>query len=453
MNSPFTKRKFTDIYPGRLSLPFIFAASMLINAAFCRGQTSSYTLTLTQCAGIVIEKSPDLAIARDRLAQAKAQLGKAYAPFSPQGVFSVNRTQFGYDQFGVLNEGNRWDSSTRNASLSTNWNLFNGFRDMDRLKGAGYDHEAAEEALSAVRRQIVAQLIQAYYGLLLADKSIEAQKESLKSKQEHYELAQARFKAGVRSYSDVLNAQIQMKQSEIQLIDTESKKKSALFALNILLDLPVSNPTVIADELAFEPLREDMENSVRLALSRRPEVLQARDELHSAEAGRSLSYHDFLPVLSLGGLYNYTFSGAPAGTAGSTFFSRNPFWQVNLGLSFPFWDGGARLQEIRRAGAGVRIAEGNLNKVRRTVGKEAAEAWLNLERNQKVYLVAKDQVQSAKEAFGIVEERYKNGGASALDVVDAQSNLLKIELDAIQSLYNFHVAKFELKRAVGLPPI
>ncbi|MBI4056052.1 MAG: TolC family protein [Elusimicrobia bacterium] len=428
-------------------LIFLLTSIVPINI-FSEEQSTSIPLSLQDCIRIALEKSPDLSISKHRLSQATAQLRKTYAPFSPQGTFSANQTQLGYDQFSVLNKGTRWDSSTRNATLSTNWNLFNGFRDWDKWKGAKYDREAAAETLMAAQRQIIIETIQTYYGLLLADKSIEAQKENLKSKQEHYQLAQARFKAGVRSYSDVLNAQIQMKQSEIQLIDTESKKKSSLFALNILLDLPISNPTTIIDELRFEPIQEDLEQNIQMAFTQRPEVLQAQDELHSTEAGRSLAYHDFLPVLSLGGLYNYTVSGTPTGIS-----NRNPFWQFNLGLNFPFWDGGVRLQEILRTREGVKIAEENLERVRRTVKNEVAEAYLNSERNQKVYQVAKDQVQAAKEDLKIVSERYKTGAASVLEVVDAQANLLTVQLDAIQSLYNFHIAKFKLKRAVGLTPM
>ena len=439
----------------RVRLACLLSCAVCVLAAAAHGerQTAPAPLSLEECVRIALEKSPDLSIAERRLAQVTAQLRKTYAPFSPQGTFSANQIQLGYDQFGVLNKGDRWDNDTHNATVSAEWNLFNGFRDMDRWQSARHDRRSHVQSLAAVRREIAVQALRAYYGLLLADKTIDVQKENLRSKQEHHRLAQARFRAGVRSYSDVLNAQIQMKQGEIQLIDAESKKKSALFALNILLDRPVSAPTVVADETGFEPVTEDLEQNVRTAFDRRPEVLQAQEDLRVARAASALAAHDILPVLSVGGVYNYAVSGAPAGTAGSTFFNRNPFWQVNLGLNFPFWDGGVRLQEIRRSGEGVRIGEDTLEKTRRSVRKDVADAYLDVERNQRIHQVAKDQVRAAREDLTIVAERYKNGAASALEIVDAQANLLRVQLDAIESLYNFHIAKFELKRASGLAPL
>ena len=85
------------------------------------------------------------------------------------------------------------------------------------------------------------------------------------------------------------------------------------------------------------------------------------------------------------------------------------------------------------------------------MAKDVSDAYLRLDANQKIYETTRDQVQAAREDLKIVTERYKNGSASVLEVVDAQANLLRIQQDSIQSLYNFQIAKFELKRAVGEP--
>ncbi|MBI3549800.1 MAG: TolC family protein [Elusimicrobia bacterium] len=429
-----------------LAVLFLIAA-----AAPSSGQPPA-PLSLKDCVRIALEKSPDLAVAQGRLAQASAEFYKSFSAFSPQGTFSAQQTQLGYDQFGNRNKGNRWEYGTRSAEVSATWNVFNGFRDFDRWRAARWDRAAAAETLAEARRRIVLDTIRAYFGILLGDRSIEAQGEDLKSKQEHAGLSRARFKAGVRSYSDVLNAQIQMKRSEIELIRQESAKASALHALNILLARPLSEPTTVADELAFEPVREDLTQNLKDALARRPEMLKAQDELSSAQAGRDFAFHDLLPALTVNGLYDYTVTGIPLG-AGAAFPNRNPYWQVNLGLSFAFFDGGRRYQEIRRTGAGVRIAEQNLEKARRTVSKEVSDAFLDLDKNQRIYEISKTQAAAAKEDLNIVSERYKNGAASVLEVVDAQANLLRVQLEAIQSLYNFHIARFELKRSVGLNPL
>lgn len=431
---------------------FLMAGALLAFCAVASAQpTAGAVLSLEDCVRIAVEKSPDLAVAARRLDEAKAERRKTYAPFSPQGTFTAGQTQLGHDQLGVENKGNRWDSGSRSARVGATWNVFNGFRDWDRWRGAGYDEKASAENLAAARNQLVLETVRAYYGLLVAARSIEAQNENLKSKQEHYDLAKARFQAGVRSYSDVLNAQIQMKQGEIQLIDAQSRRSASLHALNILLDRPLSHPTQVVDLIHFNPVAEDLGGSIDIAFKRRPEILQAQAQVQSASAARSLAYHDFLPALSVGGLYDYAASGSPP-ASGALGQPLNPHWRVNLGLSFPFWDGGTRVQEIRRSRAAARASEENLRKVRRAVSKEVSQAYLSLERNQKVYKIADDQVRAAREDMKIISERYKNGGAAVLEVVDAQANLLQAQLDAIESLYDFHVAKHDLRRATGQEP-
>jgi len=408
-------------------------------------------LSLQECVQMALSKSPDLESARQKLVQSRALLWKSVAPFSPQDSFTANQTQLGYDQAGRLNKGNRWDSDTLSTAFTASWNVFNGFRDWDRWKGAKADSRAAQEALEAARRLIIFQTVQAYYGMLVADRSIEVKRENLHSKREHLQLAQARFRAGVRSYSDVLNAQIQMKQSEIDLISSQSQRRSALIALNILLERPVSAPTAVQDQLAFEPSQEDLDGYVRSAYERRPEIREAAAQLDSAKAARAFAIHDALPALSIGGLWNYSPTRPAAGSAsGAPVAGLNPFWQVNLGVSVPFWDGGARIQEARKTLAGVRDQEANVEKVKRTVVGEVAEAFLSLDRNQQIYQIARDQVSAAREDLKIVTERYRNGAASFLEVVDAEANLLNVQLASVQSLYNFHIARHQLRRAAGL---
>lgn len=408
-------------------------------------------LSLQDCVQLALASSPDLESARQKLIQSRALVWEAVAPFSPQDSFTANQTQLGYDATGRLNKGNRWNPTTYTTALNATWNVFNSFRDWDHLKGARADSRAAQEALAAARQLLIFQTVQAYFGQLAADRSIDVQKENLRSKQEHLELARARYRAGVRSYSDVLNAQIQMKQTEIDLVSAQSQSRSAVIALNILLGRPVSATTAVQDDLGFQPTKEDLDEFVKTAFAKRPEVLQAVDELDSAKAARAFAIHDALPALSVGGLWNYSPTSPPLGVApGAPVAGLNPFWQVNLGVSVPFWDGGTRIQEARRTLAGVRAQEANVEKVKRSVEGEVADAYLALERNQQVHDIARDQVSAARDDLKIVSERYRNGAASFLEVVDAEANLLNVQLAAIQSLYNFHIARFQLKRAAGL---
>ncbi|MDE2291634.1 MAG: TolC family protein, partial [Elusimicrobia bacterium] len=251
-----------------LALLFLLSAAA---RGWCRAPEPP--LTLRQCVRLALETSPDLAAARAKLEESEAQLGKAYAPFSPQGSFTAEHTRLGYDPTtAARNRGGRWDAETRSASLNLQWNLFDGLRDLDRLSGARFDVGSASEAVTQARRQVVVDTVKAYFSILVASRSIEAQQEDLRSKQEHLDLAKARFGAGVRSYSDVLNSQIQLEQSRIGLIGQRTSRAAALRALDILIDHPLTEETAVADDLSFSSATEDLGADVAAALARRPEL-------------------------------------------------------------------------------------------------------------------------------------------------------------------------------------
>jgi outer membrane protein TolC len=420
-------------------------------AASAAGQAPAQAgaLSLEECVKRALAQSPDLTIAQERLAEAEAQMKKTYAPFSPQASLTLNQTEFGYDELGQLNRGNQWNPATYNGGLALTWNLFNGGKDLDRYHGAKYDAQAGADNLAAARQSIILATIQAYYGVLSADRAIGAQSEDLNSKTEHYNQTKSMYHDGVRSYSDLLNAQIQAKVSEIQLTNLDSNREAALYSLNILLGLPVADATEVIDEFSFKPLKENLEDNLQTAYGQRPEMLAAQAEVNSAQAQESYADHDIIPTLTVGGTYNDTFAGIPYGTIGNVFYTQNPFWQVNIGVNFPIWDGGVRYQEIKRSSSAVRLAEDTLEQTKRAVQKDVASAYVEVERNQQVYQIASSQVDAAREDLKIITQRYKNGGASVLDVVDAQANLLRTQLDEINALYNFHIAVFRLKEAMG----
>ena len=65
--------------------------------------------------------------------------------------------------------------------------------------------------------------------------------------------------------------------------------------------------------------------------------------------------------------------------------------------------------------------------------------------------LTKVQIDQAQQAYDIAEVRYKNGVATNLDVLTAQSALEQAKLQQAQLMFNLELSQYNLNKAVGTP--
>jgi len=76
-------------------------------------------------------------------------------------------------------------------------------------------------------------------------------------------------------------------------------------------------------------------------------------------------------------------------------------------------------------------------------------AWLDLTASQSSVTVAQQNKTLADRALAQAQDRYANGVANYLEVVQSQETVAQAGENLIASLYAFNVAKLALARAAG----
>lgn len=104
---------------------------------------------------------------------------------------------------------------------------------------------------------------------------------------------------------------------------------------------------------------------------------------------------------------------------------------------------------MREARYRLSQAEHGLNLLKEGIELEIRVAYLGIEEAKKLVESQKENIVQAEEALSIVEERYKQGLATSLEVMDTQLALTQAKTNWLQSLSDYLITKAELKKAIG----
>lgn len=162
----------------------------------------------------LLERRPDVAAAERRMAAANARIGVAHAAFFPQvSLFGTA----GYQSIGT-SDIFAWESRTWGLGPSLSLPIFDGGRNKAGLQRA----EAAwNEVAAAYRQQVIAavgEVEDGLSGLRHLDAQADFMRQAVNASDEAAELSRKRYRAGMVSYLEVVDAERTLLQSERQAV-------------------------------------------------------------------------------------------------------------------------------------------------------------------------------------------------------------------------------------------
>lgn len=433
----------------------VWALAALLLASSAAAQTgivasSTGPLSIQDCVRIALRESPSLRSAQLRIEQARRQSRAAAAAFGPRVDFMASQALLGYDNAGQRIDSPRYDEDTHVYALTGEWALFNNLRDARAFRKSRLDTEVSRLERGRAEQELIDAAVEAYFGELLALRLGEVRRRFRDSRREYLDVTERLYKAGVRSYGDLLDAKTQVRQQELEVLRAERGERSARAALNLLLGRPVQDALVLADVSGVPERPGDLEGELRTATETRAEAQAAQRVLEKAEVDVRAAWADVFPALTLDASYRYRFDQPRYTVApGVRVPVTNPYWQVGARLSLPVFDGGARWQQVKVAQLARDIAREEMESLRRRIASELLAAHLDLEENRAAWEMAREELATARERLRIVLEQYREGTSTALVVKDAQNTLTGFEVSEAEALYRAHTARAALLKALG----
>lgn len=165
------------------------------------------------------------------------------------------------------------------------------------LRGKSAVHQARrEEAVyRATERDITAKIKEAYYGLLLAQRSIKLYDDTVEILRRFANIAGSKYAVGKTSQPNVLKAQVELSKMQNRAITARQEIETSRAKLNALLDRRPEEPVSADDEPVITGTEPPIEELEKTALAHSPEVNAANHHVNHMQAELAAKRADYLP--------------------------------------------------------------------------------------------------------------------------------------------------------------
>lgn len=336
---------------------------------------------------------------------------------------------------GLEQEDTRRDTRTLTVLLSQPLEI--GGQRAARTALARSDREVSRAGLDAVRAELRADVVQAFFAALVAQERVSAAEESLRIAGGGADATARRVAAGKLSPIDETRARVAESTARIEWRQAQAEQRAARHALAAAVGLDEALIGTLDGRAESLPaLPDDAEVSRRLADA--PALRRARLEVERAQAAYELERSRRIPDVTV-----------TLGAKRAQEIGRN---QAVIGLSMPLpvfdRNQGAQREALKRRQAAEQLAEAESQRLRAEVMSAADELRARVE---EVDALRGAVLPGAREAYTAATRGFELGKFGFLDVLDAQRTWLQARTQLLDALARAHRASAELERRLGVP--
>lgn len=303
------------------------------------------------------------------------------------------------------------------------------------------------EQARASRLDLINQVKDAYYALLLAKDSKKVIQQSYDMAALTHDIYSKRFALGDASDYDVLRTSVAMKNVEPELIQADIAIRQAHLQLMVLMGVDRDTDFDVAGQLSdYEKTMYEDVMSLPTDYSNNTSLVMNNLQNQTLEQALRVNKMAWYPTLALSANYNWT-----AMSNGSPFKNLrwSPYSTVGLTLSFPLFQGGSRYNAIKSSELQLMQNRLQRDNIERTVDMQVKLAKDNIHLNVKQIATCSESVKQADRAHTIMQESFNIGAASYLDLRDSELSLTRSRLSYFQAIYNYLVANSDLEYLLG----
>lgn len=326
----------------------------------------------------------------------------------------------------------------RSFSITGQKPLYQGGR-VRSLKGqAKYGVLAAREGLRNTEQSILLQAATAYADVVRDEKVAAIRRNNVRVIGRQGDAARDRFEVGVGTRTDIAQADSRMANAEIGLAQADARLQASRAAYIRATGHPPEQLAPIPDFL----MPETLDQAQRTALIYNPQVEAARYNQDAARFGIDVAAS----------------SGKPSITA-QTFVQKsvdqnsNVLGQDAIGfsvnLTVPIFTGGLNDSRIRQARAGETRAKFEVRNIEDALRERVMTLWAQKTAAERSLDAARRQVGAAEIAFEGVQIELEVGTRDALDLLNAEQEVLNARLSVAEAERNLVVVEFQLLNLMG----
>jgi outer membrane protein len=325
--------------------------------------------------------------------------------------------------------------------------LYTGGRVQGQV-GAAREAEGASIAdRAAAENDLVAETHIAYVNVLFARETARVLREAIASYEAHLKDSRAREEMGLAASHEVLAVTVERERAELGRVLADNASAIAAANLLRLVGLPPEtevelDPTPAGLLATPEPL----EDQVKRASTGRPELEALRARVRSLEATSRVAQSSSRPQAGLQAGFDYSNPNPRILPLAGEW---KDSWSIGLNVSWKILDGGRSSASAAQSQAQADALRAQLRDLESRIRLDVTTRRLELESALAGKAVALRGIEAAKDAVRVAKDRYREGVLSSSELLDAETRLLRAELEATQTEAQIQIALANLTRAVG----
>ena len=399
----------------------------------------------------------DLRIADGRLRQARALRSGVAADLGPTINGSAgytdarqSRNSIPFNTAGpagaTITSNYLFQTDLYDAHFDASWEIdvFGGKR--RALQQANALLASVEEDRRDVLVSVLAEVARNYVEVRNFQQRLAIAHKNIKAQQDAVDIARSRFSAGLSSELDAKQAEALLATTQAQVPLLETSLKHGLHRLGVLIGGEPGTLLVELSQTAPIPAPPP-EVPVGLPsdlLRRRPDVRRAERQLAADTANIGVQTAELFPKFTLTGVAGFqSFALSDWFTGGSKYWSAGPT------VTWRIFDLGRVRSQIRAANAQAQQSLVVYEKTVLTSFEDVENALVAYANEQTRYRALSDAVAANREALEFANNRYANGLADFLNVLDAERSLYQTEDQLADSQSTVSINLVALYKALG----
>jgi len=408
-------------------------------------------LTPTEAVSLALENNYGIKLANNQLEVAKNNASILNSGFLPTvtgnagATYNIDNTEAGFSN-GNVTILNGAESSRYNASVNLNYVLFDGL-------GRSYDYKQLQERYQLSELQAretiqntVFQLFTIYYNVAQITENGVALSQTLAISNDRLRRAEYQFNYGQSTKLAVLNAEVDINNDSINLINSNQELKSSKRDLNVVFGNILDYDFDVETSIKFDVLY-NKEALFEKAKTRNIALLQIEKSImisgYDIKSGKSA----YLPTIGLNGSYGWNKNNNNA--AAFLAVSTNTGVSGGLNLSWNLFDGGSTITRVKNAQINLENQQLQKEQLLVNLERDFNNTWDDYQNKLNIYKIREDNITTSQNNFDRTEEKFKLGQVNSIEFRQAQLNLRNAELSRNIAKYQAKLAELQILQISG----
>jgi outer membrane protein len=372
------------------------------------------SLSLEECYRLALVQSETVAIQKEAISRATAQIFNATSQGLGNVDFVINRTYQDSQQsnLGGSSVGSAiGDPNMQESKFTVSQPLFQGFKAIGALTGAGSYRKEQTEAWIRAKELLYTDVARAFYNVLRYEKEIEINQGIHELLGKRIKELEDREKIGRSRVSEVITAQTNLKTLEADLAAAQGALATVRYLLEFLTGTELEGRK-LEEETSEEVSSQTLTEHLKMAATR-SDVQAAEQAVKTAWRGILVAQSGFWPMITLDHNRYMRREGVLS----------NLDFDTLIKFDVPLFSGGETIGLVKDS-----VSVLKQKKLTYTLAKRQAE--LDIKQSYQIWLSAKETNRLLREAVGDAEknyatqsEEYTRSLVSNLDVLAALESL------------------------------